>query len=534
MKYLHGFHVGAWSDHIGSHLTSTGAALMTDKPGTLVFTEIAGDGHDYRVWHDAGYTVLVRLNHSYGSGTIPQIADYGIFAQRCAVMVAASRGVDGWIVGNEVNASFEWRDGVPIKAEDYAACFYACRKAIQVTTPGAQVLVAGIAPYNDSSGDWVDYLEDVIDYLAQQHDGVALHCYTHGHDPTLITSEAMMDVPYQDRHYEFRAYRDFMDVIPDGVPVWITETNPGADPDHKEWQHVNNDWVWEAYAEIDHWNQDHSARQIRGLCLYRYPRIDEWWIQGNAGVETDFVGAVAAGYEWTEEEPMATIIDGLDEFYYYNDDAHLTSPVNWVPVWLHNAEEGVLDRPEFKQAGSDQTRTPPGAAAIHSAFSTVNGALRRSFNVGLGEAVRAGVYVRKELEEGGSGIQIGIDPTGQGVIDEDRIVWSEWYSQHSGDWEPMAWRLREVETIAESNIITVFLRTKCDNQVQAHAHFDDFTLTTSGVVPLEPDPDPPPPPPDGTLGELLGQVEIALQAAIDAYVDVVEYVDANAVRALIV
>ena len=193
---------------------------------------------------------------------------------------------------------------------------------------------------------------------------------------------------------------------------------------------------------------------------------------------------------------MTTIIDGLDYFYDYNGDGHLQSPVNWVPVWLHNNEEGVLDRPEFKQAGADQTRTPPGAAAIHSAFSTVNGALRRSFNVGKGESVRAGVYVRKELEEGGSGIQIGIDPTGQGSIVEDRIVWSEWYSQHSGDWKPMAWRLREVETIAQGNVITVFLRTKNDNPVQAHAHFDDFTLTTSGVVP--PDPPDPPEPPTGT------------------------------------
>jgi len=289
--------------------------------------------------------------------------------------------------------------------------------------------------------------------------------------------------------------------------------------------------VWEAYAEIDQWNHDHPARQIRGLCLYRYPRIDEWWIQGNAGVEADFAAAVAAGYEWTEEDqPMATITDGLDTFYYYNDDAHLTAPDGWVPVWLHNAEHGVLDRPEFKQAGSDQTRTPPGAAAIHSAFSTVNGALRRSFNVGLGEGVRAGVYVRKELEEGGSGIQVGIDPTGQGVIDEDRIVWSEWYSVNSPDWKPMAWRLREVEAFAESNIITVFLRTKNDNKVQAHAHFDDFTLTTSGVVPPEPDPDPPPLPPGGTLGELLQRIENALSEAMDAYLDMVEYVDKSAVE----
>ena len=95
MNYIHGFHLGAHSDHIGAYWSSTGASLMADRPGVLCFTEIAGDGHDYRVWSDAGYTVLVRINHSYGDGTIPQIADYGVFAQRCAAMVASSRGVDG-------------------------------------------------------------------------------------------------------------------------------------------------------------------------------------------------------------------------------------------------------------------------------------------------------------------------------------------------------------------------------------------------------------------------------------------------------
>ncbi len=38
---------------------------------------------------------------------------------------------------------------------------------------------------------------------------------------------------------------------------------------------------------------------------------------------------------------MATHFDGLDKFYPYNNDGHLTAPVNWVPVWLHDAEGGV-------------------------------------------------------------------------------------------------------------------------------------------------------------------------------------------------
>lgn len=298
-----------------------------------------------------------------------------------------------------------------------------------------------------------------------------------------------MDAPYQHFYNGFRTYRDWMAAIPDQYrdrPCYITETDQNG-----AWLDELSTWVQTAYSEINDWNQVPGNQQIRSLILYRWPRHDKYYIEGKQHVIDDFKLAQTHGYEW--EEQMATIIDGLDEFYDYNDDGHLQSPVNWVPVWLHNAEEGVLDRPEFKQAGTDQTRTPPGAAAIHSAFSTVNGALRRSFNVSTGESIKAGVYVRKEAVEGDSGIQIGIDPTGQGVIDEGRIVWSEWYSVNSGDWEPMAWRLREVEAVAQGNVITVFLRSKNDQRVRSHAHFDDFTLETSGTVPP-----PPPPPPEGT------------------------------------
>jgi len=35
-RFIHGFHVGSWSDHIGDYWSSTGAALMADRPGVLV------------------------------------------------------------------------------------------------------------------------------------------------------------------------------------------------------------------------------------------------------------------------------------------------------------------------------------------------------------------------------------------------------------------------------------------------------------------------------------------------------------------
>ena len=218
---------------------------------------------------------------------------------------------------------------------------------------------------------------------------------------------------------------------------------------------------------------------------------------------------------------MATYIDGLNTYYQYNGEGPLTCPLGWVPVWDHDPADGVLDRPEDKPAGVPQTRTPEGAAAIHNAYSTTNGALVRSFNVGVGEEITASVWMMKVAEENESGCVLAIDPTGQTVLDDGRLVFSDWLSQHTVDWQPSGWRWREVSAIAQSNVVTVFLLHRANYAEHAHSHFDDFQLTTSGIVP--PDPPDPPNPPDGTLGELLGELE-------DALVAVVDYVANNSVQ----
>ncbi len=209
---------------------------------------------------------------------------------------------------------------------------------------------------------------------------------------------------------------------------------------------------------------------------------------------------------------MTVYIDGLNHFSPHNGIGELMVPDNWTPIWAHDPVEGVLDRPEYKPAGVDQTRTPDGAAAIHSSFGTIDGVLVRTFNVTPGEAVAASVWMMKELPEGGHAMAIGIDPNGDSVFGSDRVVWSRWYSMYSTeDWAPGVWRERRVETVATSNLITVFLRSRVDIPVQSHAHFDDFTLTTSGIVPPEP--------PDGTLGELIGNIEDAVSALSDYVAD---------------
>ncbi len=503
-NYIHGLHVGSYSDHAAHPWTSTGAALMGDRPGVLVFTEIVGDGHDYRVWSDAGYTVLVRLNYSYGDGTIPPIPQYADFAQRCAAMVAASRGVDGWVLGNEPNASFEWPDGIPITAEGYAICFDLCRYTIQAATPSAQVLVAGMAPFNADSGDWVGYLENVLDLV--EYDGVACHTYSHGQHPSLITSEAMMNPPYQDRHYEFRAYRDFMSVIPDGVPVWITETNPGADPDHKEWVDINSGWCYAAYSEIDQWNQDHPARQIHGLCLYRYPRIDPWWIQGKSGVEDDFTAAVESGYKW-EDQPMAewtkiyeTNMDG--GFYPYNGVGPLTVHYGSVPLWEHDANpETDLPRPEYAERHPPHTHNDtPYAAGLFSMHSTMEAALVWEIIVKPGDEVRASCWANgNDGDQASLGVRLGIavDNPGEDAIEvqavdgkwagvlESRANWGDWYGARVDDEWQQIWS--PVDTAARDRV-WILMNARKDYANPGHTHWDDLIVEvrSGGIVPPPP------------------------------------------------
>jgi murein DD-endopeptidase MepM/ murein hydrolase activator NlpD len=194
----------------------------------------------------------------------------------------------------------------PITPALYASCFRQCRDAIKLL-PGHgddQVVIGAVAPWNNQvtyptnpTGDWVQYFVDLLGLLgAGGLDGIALHTYTHGSDPALITDTATMAPPFQNRYYNFQAYRNFMDAVPPAMrslPVYITETDQDV-----AWLDQNNGWVRAAYAEIDRWNKQGNAQQIRALILYRWPPFDKWYIEGKQGVIADFGEAMRNDYRW--------------------------------------------------------------------------------------------------------------------------------------------------------------------------------------------------------------------------------------------
>lgn len=454
-------------------------------------------GHDYSDWSD--YGVIARLNNGYyPNGTIPEKTHYHDFAVRVANFVAASVGCHHWIIGNEPNMMIERPNDIPILPEEYALCYSMCRNAIKIL-PGHEddlVLIAAIAPWNVQSGYWIWYFQKVLAETPYV-DGITLHTYTHGNDPALIFSEQKMDAPYDSNYYHFFAYKDFMWEIPErlkDVPVFITETNQN-DP----WLDENNGWIQNAYQEINSWNQE-NEQKIRCLALYRW-QGDQWYVKDKNNVIAGFLETQAFDYKWTDETPpdppnggdMEEILnDGFENgFYNYEGVGELECPTGWKPQWDDDPREGVLDRPEYKPAGTAQVRNGIGAAAIHSRYQTIDGVLLRSVVVASGEQVKASVWMLKVAEEGGHGMQIGIHPHGGENFLDDSVVWSNWYSQYEDDYENNKWRERSVQIQAQANQITVFLRSKVDAAVDgSNAHFDDLVVEAeNGVTP----PDPPEP-----------------------------------------
>lgn len=306
--YLFGFHdpfdrgVFAGSDR-------TGWVLVTEQTGIRP-SQVPGNRNVYYDWSRAGFGVIVRLNHGYhGAGTLPPVAMHDLFVEACARWVHQSidpgdpqHGAHIWIIGNEMNNPREWpgnQDGLggePITPESYAACFNKVYRAIKSIQPGAIVCPGAVDPYNAIAGDPRIWFRKMLQHI-EALDGFALHTYTHGTDPALVTSPATFgDAPLTWQYYNFYAYRTFMDLIPGRwreAPVFITETDQ-VEP----WANTNSGWVREAYAEIDRWNRAPHHQQIRCLLLYRWWPVDRWGLEHKPGVHDDLRLALRHDYRW--------------------------------------------------------------------------------------------------------------------------------------------------------------------------------------------------------------------------------------------
>ena len=257
-------------------------------------------GIDFRQW--SNYGNILRIQHAWGDGgTLPLPADIDGYLQRVASLVQNSTGCNRWIIANEPNLEVEWPSGFKLWPSYVANIYDLCREEIHALPGHAddEVLLCPVGPWNVQIGmDWISYFRQLI-MACFDVDGFALHTYSRGPDPASITAEQKMDAPYSQYYNGFRTYRDWLDVIKstgyNDRPVYITETNQ-----NQPWANTNSGWVKAAYEEINSWNKS-GGQVIRTLCLYRWPRYDDYYLEGKSGAIEDFQQAQAFGYTWDEE-----------------------------------------------------------------------------------------------------------------------------------------------------------------------------------------------------------------------------------------
>ena len=311
----------------------------TGKQGWVLFTEICGrHAHTINLnaeirrrlwdWVDAGYGVIVRLNHGYEpGGTLPESRFYDDYAAAAARWVAlhlkdAGRSASSYTwtiqIGNEQNNPREHPGGFEhpiehITAERYADAFNRTYAKIKNVLPNATVCPGALDPYNYmpmralGNERWrpLDYFTTMMDRI-EALDGIILHTYTHGPDPVRVTHLKRFGDgtgPLGDHYYDFQIYRIFMERIPApwrDLPAYITEMDhihlPAGEHD-QGWVNRNVGWVRAAYAEIDAWNQRPYAQQIRCGLLYRW-MWDAWAIDDKPEILTDFRQSLTNDCRW--------------------------------------------------------------------------------------------------------------------------------------------------------------------------------------------------------------------------------------------
>lgn len=345
--HIFGMHAAQLSDDI--HTRDGIRALFegSGKKGWVFFTEALGRhpgniGLDPNLrnrlwdWAQQGYGVIIRLNHGYHpSGTLPESAYYDDFAATCA------RWVELYLKANDaLNAQFQWTLQIAneqnnisehpgdhgqirehITAELYAQAFNKVYAAIKAVLPGAVVCPGAVDPYHSApmpllgNVRWrpLDYFQKMLDHI-RALDGFILHAYTHGPSLEAITSLATFgDALLSDHYFDFQTYRLFMERIPlkwRELPVYLTETNhicrPGAAPactEDQGWINQNIGWVRAMYAEINRWNRQPYAQQIRCALLYRWMG-DQWSIADKPGIQDDFRQALSQDYRWALPLPQ--------------------------------------------------------------------------------------------------------------------------------------------------------------------------------------------------------------------------------------
>lgn len=472
-RYIHGLHEPG------------GESLHKDKPGWILFTHELGrdpsnhTGYDHLPWTNQGFGAISRLNHGYGNaGTIPQKQYYNDFARRVANFVAASQGCFIWIIGNEPNHSQERPDKISISADDYFSCFRQCYAEIKKVQPNSQVLLTPVAPWNIETGSWLDYFKRLL-YLAQQEnliDGIALHAYTHGTDPSLIFQD---DDIRHGWNWQFHVYRQQLAAATKyalDVPIYITEVNP-VEPG---WVNSNTGWYQNAVKDVNEWNKTNPRQIVRSVIAYRWPlRHDQpqYAIETRPGVQEDFKQAVKLGYTWTEDigdddmglqnpsfEPPAKAPSGYGNVLVAEHWKAWWSTKKW-PDQDQDPNRPIA-QPEYKVLSFPE-RVIHGQTAqcMFVQHKLMNAGLMQRVQVGKGAKVKFTLPTQCWCSEKDAPLSDDMEMNGRVGIDvrgvEHPMVSDSFPEATWGEWLRLSHKYQAlyVEAIAQAEYVTVYFQT---------------------------------------------------------------------------
>jgi len=183
-----------------------------------------------------------------------------------------------------------------------------------------------------------------------------------------------------------------------------------------------------------------------------------------------------------------------DPFVAFSGNSTRMVAQGWTP-WNVPQRAGDQDwrnlPPEYQPAtASNPARVREGnnAQEYFSFFATHTGGVYQTVRVPAGAQVQFSVFVyvwstqlgdvNRSEDPGRVQVQVGIDPNGGTDGEAERIIWSmplEFYDEY---------RQVSVETTANSDMVTVFVRTSFDQpKMHNNVYLDEASLVVSGVVP---------------------------------------------------
>ncbi len=236
----------------------------------------------------AGIKVLIRLNYGYHpQGTIPGANDPAVeaFIAACVQTMLNSKGVWGFIIGNETNNPAEYPYGAAITAERYAALYNRIWDQVPADIPmGVQAVDPYFGPGSDGRDYWLRVLNNI-----HGADFLTVHPKTQDSNPDNVDSWVKFsNEPLLWQYLHLRAYQPLLEVVPERfqhLPVFATEVNPQRHNDNLTlgWQEDQGaEWVRRAVSHFNTYNET-AVLPIQGIIFYRYS-LDHWRIHDKAAI----------------------------------------------------------------------------------------------------------------------------------------------------------------------------------------------------------------------------------------------------------